>query len=168
MKKSLFLFAIVLISGCGGSLTEEQRKKLREGMEAHKIVKLSDAQITTFALEQGQRVYRDLEHVKFNTTVVDSIENVHKVRIRWVVPGGKNAQVLEQQLIEAYISELVNGSLQENIQKIYNDETPPDYDSLLYSKPVVTRMADGVENLEGVWNVYLSRKEVILSSTRKK
>jgi hypothetical protein len=29
-------------------------------------------------------------------------------------------------------------------------------------------MPDGVENLEGVWNVYLSRKEVILTSTRGK
>lgn len=160
--------AIVLISGCGGSLTEEQRKKLREGMEAHKIVKLSDAEITAFGLEQGRKVYQDLAQLKFNPAKVDSLESVHKARISWVVPGGKNSKLLEQQLIEAYISEMVNGSLQENIQKIYNTETPPDYDSLLYSKPVVTKMADGVENLEGVWNVYLSRKEVILTATRKK
>lgn len=168
MKKSLFLLAIILISGCGGSLTEEQRKKLREGMEAHKIVKLSDAEITAFALEQGRKTFQDLEAVKFNPAKVDSLERVRKVRISWIVPGGKNTQLLEQQLIEAYISEMVNGALQENIQKIYNSETPPDYDSLLYSKPVVTRMEDGVENLEGVWNVYLSRKQVILTSTRKK
>src|SRR5690242_5708959 len=99
MKKCLFLITILLIAGCGGSLTEEQRKKLREGMEAHKIVKLTDAEITAFALEQGRKVYEDLERVKFNPDKVDSIENVHKVRITWIVPGAKNAQALEQQLI---------------------------------------------------------------------
>lgn len=160
------LMTIVLV-GCGG-LSDEQRKRIREEMANSKIVKLSDAEITAFALARGREVYQALERVKFDSAKADSIAALHRAKIRFVVPGAKNAKVLEQQLIDAYISELVNGSLQENIQKVYNDETPADYDTLLYSKPVVRLMPDGVENLEGVWNIYLSRKQVILSSTSAK
>jgi hypothetical protein len=165
--KKIIIMGVAVLMACGGSLSEEQRKKLREGMEQQKIVKLSDAEITALALDKGRNIFDALENIKFNKSKVDSIADANKVKIRWIAPGAKNAKVLEQQLIEAYISELVNGTLQENIQKIYNTETPPDYDSLLYSKPVVTPMPDGVENLEGVWNIYLSRKEVILSSAKR-
>jgi hypothetical protein len=166
MKKLVFL-SVLILTACGGSLTEEQRKKLREGMEQQKIQKLSDAQITAFALEQGRVIFQDLAAAKFAKEKVDSIAAAHHATIRWTVPGGKHARALEQQLIDAYVYGLVSGSLEENIQKVYNRETPADYDSLLYSKPIVTPMPDGVENLEGVWNIYMSRREVILSSTRK-
>jgi hypothetical protein len=165
--KKLIILSVTILMACGGSLSEEQRKKLREGMEEQKIVKLSDAEITALSLDRGRTVFQELEQVKFEKSKIDSIAKANNVKISWIVPGTKNAKVLEQQLIEAYITALVNGSLEENIQKIYNTETPPDYDSLLYSKPVVAPMPDGVENLEGVWNIYLSRKEVILSSGKK-
>lgn len=155
---------MLILTACGGSLSEEQRKKMREGMEQQKIVKLSDSEITVAAMEKGQQVYAALEKLHFDPAKVDSIAAQNHVTIRWVVPGASTAKLVEQQLIEAYIMGMATGSLQENIQKLHKANDPEAYDSLVYSKPVVTPRPDGVENLEGVWNIYLSKKEVILSA----
>jgi len=155
------LVIAMLLGGCGGKLSDEQRKKMNEGMEQQKIVRLSDSDITTAAMDRGREVFQQLEQVQFDSSKVDSIAAVHHVKIKWLVPGKVAGASLEQQLIDAYITGLATGSLQENIQKIHR---PGDqaYDSLVYSKPVVSPMPDGVENLEGIWNIYLSRKQVVL------
>lgn len=160
MKNLLWL--TLFLMACGGSLSDEQRKKLHEGMEQQKIVQVTDSEVMTAALGQGQTVFQALEKVKFNPSKVDSVAQQYKAKIRWIKPGSANAGVIEQQLIEAYISAIATGSLQENIQKIRKEEGS-DYDSVVYSKPIVTPMPDGVENLEGVWNIYLSKKQVILT-----
>jgi hypothetical protein len=163
MKKIVFA-GMIILTACGGSLSDEQRKKMREGMERQKIVKLSDSEIMLTAMDKGQKVYAILEKFHFDSTKVDSIAEQNHVKIRWVVPGAATAQAVEQQLIEAYVVGLATGSLQDNIQKLHAPNNPDTYDTLIYSKPVVSSMPDGVENLEGVWNIYLSKKDVVLSA----
>lgn len=167
MKKVL-LVSIVFLSACGGSLSDEQRKKLHEGMEQQKIVQLSDSEITTAALDQGAVIMKTVEKFQSDENKIDSVASRFHVRIRWIVPGTFPARDIEQQLIEAYVMGMATGSLQENIQKIHTGSRPEDYDSLVYSKPIVSKMPDGVEKLEGVWNIYLSKKEVVLTASGKK
>lgn len=132
-------------------------------MEQQKIIQLSDSEIITAALTLGQTVFNAMEKVKFNPAKIDSIALQYNVKTSWIKPGATNAREIEQQLIDAYITGIATSSMQENIQKLRTG-TGDEYDSLIYSKPVVTPMPDGVENLEGVWNIYLSKKQIVLSA----
>jgi hypothetical protein len=163
MKPSIVTLLLCL-TACGGTMTEEQRRKLHEGMEQQKIVQMTDAEIMTTAHERGREVFAALEKVHFNPAKADSIGERYKARIHWTVPGTAGNQEIEQQLIEAYISGMVTGSLQDNVQRLYTDVQQGGYDSILYSKPAVSPMPDGVEKLDGVWNIYLSKKQVILTA----
>lgn len=151
---------------CGGSLSDEQRKKLHEGVDKQKIVKLSDSEITSASLDRGRGVYAVLEQLKFDPSKVDSVAREYGVKIRWITPGSANAMEVETQLIEAYVIGAETGSTQDNIQAIHS-EGKPEYDSLLYSRPVLTPMADGAVNVVGVWNIYIAKKAIILSAPKK-
>lgn len=153
--------------GCGGSLSEEQRKKLHDGMDNQKILKLSDSEIVTASLDHGRLIFSALEKLEFKPLKVDSVARQYKVRVRWIVPGSPDALEVENQLIEAYVTGAETGSTQDNIQKIRNTPQSEEYDTLLYSRPIVTPMADGAVNVEGVWNIYFAKKDVILSVGKK-
>lgn len=160
MKKLVFISLMVLM-GCGGSLSEEQRKKLHDGMEDQKIVKLSDSEIVTTSLERGRFIFSLLQEIKFDRGKVDSVARQHHVKLRWIVPGSTDALEVENQLIEAYVIGAETGSTQDNIQKLRTIPQSEEYDSLLYSRPILTPMADGAVNVEGVWNIYFAKKDII-------
>lgn len=160
--------AVMLLSSCGGSLSDEQRKKFREKMDSEQIVRVTDIEIMAAALDQGRVIHKILEDVQFQPAKIDSIENARKVNIRLLIPGKSNALALEQELIDAYINALTTGDMQENIQKVWIDDSKQDYDSILYTKPKLVKRDDGVEELEGIWNIYLSRKDVVLNFGKKK
>jgi hypothetical protein len=150
---------LIFFFACTGSLTEEQRKAVKEDMENHQIKKVSDAQITEAAFAKGREIISTLEEVKYDSTRTDSIIDASDGKIHWLEPGSGNAVEIEQQLIEAYIAS-ASGGLQDNVQKIRGaDGTQTD--SILYTKPVVTKRSDGSDVLTGVWNIWLSRKELI-------
>jgi hypothetical protein len=153
------LILLLLIIGCTGSLTEEQRKAVKEDMENHEIKKVSDAEITEAAFAKGRELITTLEKQKNDSSRIDSIIAANNGKIRWLIPGSSNALEVEQQLIDAYIAS-ASGEAQDNVQKIRaSDGTPSD--SILYSKPVVVKQKDGTDLLTGVWNIWLSRKELI-------
>lgn len=164
MRRVLFLLAIIM-SSCGGSLSDEQRKQLREGMEHQKIVKVSDAEILSEALKKGKAVLSSV-HAEMDRHRLDSLEAAENVTIRFLIPGKSNARVIEQELIDAYITGIAAGTSGENLQKVWNSEQKNDYDSLLFSHPEVRVNADGVEELEGIWNIYIARKDIILEIGR--
>jgi hypothetical protein len=166
MKKLILLTSLVL-SACGGSLSDDQRKKLHEGMEQQKIVQLSDSEITSVALDHGKLIVGIVGKFQANEKKMDSVASQYHAKIRWSVPGASPGRDIEQQLIDAYVMGMATGSLQDNIQKLHTGTRPEDYDSLLYSKPVVTVMPDGVEKLEGIWNIYLSKKQIVLLAAKK-
>lgn len=159
MRLSIIIPLFLIIS-CTGSLTEEQRKAVKEDMESHEIKKVSDAEITEAAFAKGRELIATLEKYKNDSTRVDSVVAANNGKIRWLIPGSsKNALAVEQQLIDAYIAS-ASGEAQDNVQKIRrNDGTQSD--SILYSKPVVVKQKDGTDVLTGVWNIWLSRKELI-------
>ena len=103
--------------------------------------------------------------LKFDSSKVDSIAKKYEAKIRWLTPGTNSALEVENQLIEAYVVGAETGSIQDNVQELHGPNTT-DYDSLLYSRPVVTPMPDGAVNVEGVWNIYMAKKTIILSAAR--
>lgn len=151
---------------CGGSLSEEQRKRLHEGMDNQKILKVSDSEIVAASLDQGRTIFAGMEKFGFRDSKVDSIALHHHVKIKWLAAGTSNSLEVESQMIEAYVLGAETGSAQDNIQQLRRSQSNG-YDSLLYTRPVITSMEDGVVKVEGVWNIYLSKKDVILGLGKK-
>lgn len=133
-------------------------------MELHKIKKVSEAEITDAAFTKGRELMSSIEELHGDSVKINSLIKSEEGRIRWVAPGNKNALALEQQLIDAYLSS-PHGSVQDNVQLIRN--ATGNSDSVLYSKPVVKKLSNGTEQLEGVWNIWLSKKQLILGMKKK-
>lgn len=144
-------------------MSDEQRKKLREGLDEQKIVRLSDSEIVTSSLERGRSVFKAIESRGFHPDAIDSIEHRYRVKIRFTTPGADNALAVEKQLIEAYIVGAETGSVADNIQKIGVTGHHEQYDSLMYTKPQVTPMADGAVKVEGIWSIYVAKKDMVRS-----
>jgi superfamily II RNA helicase len=166
MKKMAWM-GLILLMACGGSLSEEQRKRLHDGMDNQKILKVTDSEIVTASLDRGRAVFSDMEKENFSPAQIDSVMRKYQVRVKWLVPGSSESLEVENQMIEAYVIGAETGSTQDNIQKLHREAQSDDYDSLLYSRPVVTTQADGVINVEGVWNIYLAKKDIILLLGKK-
>src|SRR6188768_1701918 len=110
MKPFLFAGFFVLIA-CGGSLSDEQRKKIKEDMKQHKIVRVTDLEITEAAFSKGRAILEKIKSRNFTDARIDSLEDASDVKIKWIEPGLKNAAEIEQQLIEAYLESFINGGL---------------------------------------------------------
>lgn len=164
MKISAIILFFIL-AGCGGSLSDEQRKQVREQMELHKIMRVTEVEITEAAFAKGRETIKIIERFKDDSIRLDSVLKINEGRIRYIQPGKSNALALEQQLIDAYLAD-ESGALQDNVQKLRNAEG--DFDSLLYTKPVITKLSDGSEQLDGVWNIWLPKKQLILDIGKKK
>jgi hypothetical protein len=163
--KKIALISLVTLMSCGGSLSDEQRKRLHDGMEQQKIVKMGDSEIVSAAMEQGRAFYKAIEKVSSDAAKVDSIARIYGVKAVQLDINKANAKEMEKELLDAYISAAATGEMPDNIQKNHKpNET--EYDSLIYSKPIVV-MKDGVENVTGVWNIYLAKKQVILKASKK-
>lgn len=141
---------LLLVMGCGGGLTDEQRKKIKNEMETNQIKKVSEAEITEAAYEKG----REIINLLSKNNLPDSIAEANDVKIKWIEPGKGNQNEIEDQLIEAYLNNLT-GEHTDNVQRLGAD-------SLLYTMPVVEKQADNVEVVQGMWSVYLSRKQIVL------
>jgi hypothetical protein len=165
--RRLLIFPVIVLSACGGSLSDEQRKQIKEGMEHQKIVKVSDADILAEALKKGQYVLSAV-HPEMDQQRIDSLEHAEKVNIRFAVPGTSNARTIEQELIEAYVTGIADGTSGENLQKIWTNDRKNDYDTVLFSKPQLRMKSDGVEELVGIWNIYIARKDIILDIGRNR
>ncbi len=157
MNKQLLIFLALSLFACGGSLTDEQRKKMREGSEQQAIVKITDAQITEAAFSKGRAVMTGLT----SHAVTDSIAEAARVKIHWLEPGAKHALEIEQQLIDAYINSVIVGTtMHDNVQKI-------GVDSLLYTQAVVLIRPDSSVEVKGTWNIWMSKRQLILSMAKK-
>ncbi len=161
---SILLLALVLGS-CGGKLSDEQRERIKEGMEHQKIIKVSEAEIMAEAVEKAQAVMAKLKTA--DSTEIVNIARSEKVSVRFLTPGNANARAIERELIEAYITGITEGA-EENIQKVWVDDQRTDYDSLLFSRPQTRVNEEGVEELQGIWNIYIARKDLVLQIGKDK
>lgn len=138
---------------------------MHEKMESSKIVRVTEIEITEAAFAKGRKIVKTIDSLGADAASVDSFLKGSSERVRFLTPDASNAHILEQQLVEAYLA-AETGSLQDNVQKL---RTPQgDFDSLLYTKPVTTKLPDGSEVLEGVWNIWLPKKDLVLEIGKTK
>jgi hypothetical protein len=148
---------LVVLMACGGRLTDEQRKKLKEGMKLQEIKKISEAQMTEAAFVFGRSLADVVE--KMNITrhhSIDSLQRLYKVTIFPLRPGDSSLLVIERQIIEAYSAGAGQVQLHDNVQHIGTD-------SVLYTKPVMHELPDGSLQFAYALGIRIPKKQVVLS-----
>lgn len=156
MSRSWFLL-VLLLAGCGGSLTDEQRKKIKEEMERGTIQKVSEVEIQEGALAIGRSITSKLNANSIHRhSYVDSLERVYKVDILLLQPGDSMLLGIEQQIIEAYTAGSDSIELADNVQRTSKD-------TLLYTKPILKKNSNGSMEFDYAVGVRMPKKQVILS-----
>jgi hypothetical protein len=155
MKYSVLLFVAVLVS-CTGSLSDSQKKRIKESMEQGQIKKVSEAQVTEVAFAFGRKVagiVNKSDKNLTNTTLLDSLSKAYQVEIVSLQPDNQTMRSVERKLLEAYMS---GGTSNDNIQKMGTD-------SLLYTMPIVKEKPDGSTEFLKALGIRMTRKQVVLS-----
>lgn len=147
------LFLLLILMACGGSLTDEQRKEMREGQAKQEVKRVTEAEILERAFSTGRKIITGIEK---DSTALKKLATQYKSNIQFVKPGQSTALEIEQQLIEAYLMSIIDGGTADNVQKIPGD-------SMLYTFPVADTLADGAVSIRGMWSVHMAIKDLILS-----
>ncbi len=157
MRVLCLILAVVLI-GCGGSLSEDQRKQLRENMEAGEIRKVTDAELTEASFNYGRAIASVVEaqdRSLSNRILLDSLETTYHVVILPLTEGDSLLREIENQIIEAYTG-AGNSELADNIQKLGSD-------SVLYTKPLMRELPDGTLEFARALGIRMPVKYIIRS-----
>jgi hypothetical protein len=156
MKYSIVI-SLLILTACGGSLSSEQRKKIRANMEAGSIKKISEAELTEAALAYAHTVTKAVEgHVQPDQKFLDSLNKTYDVEILFMTPGDSKLRNIEKQVIEAYASTSGTDITGDNLQKMGND-------SLLYTKPIFEKNQKGSSEFRKALALRIHKKAVILS-----
>ena len=150
------IVCLLILAGCGGSLTDEQRKQMRENMEASEIRKVTDAELTDAAFAFGRQISGLIQTTGNDVTLIDSLEQEFGVKILFLEPADSMLAQVEQQLIEAYTSGSGVVELTDNVQNLHND-------TLLYTKPVLRELPDGTTEFTRALGIRMPVKSVVLS-----
>lgn len=137
----IVLLMLLILVGCGGSLSEKQRKAFKEEMKDREIKKLSEEEIYKQALDDGQSLMTQLE----NGLTVEQAMKKCGCGISFIENENQDLTIIEKELFEAY---QYNPKGTDNIQK--------EDDWLIYSKPVV----EG-DSLIGVWFIKFPKKGIV-------
>lgn len=154
--KYIFLVFVAALAACTGTLTENQKKRIKESMEEGKIQKVTESQVTETAFALGRQVASAVmkqDKLMTDAAVIDSIAKANNVEIISLQSDNKQMRNVERQLLEAYQS---GGTSADNIQKMGPD-------SLLYTKPVMREHPDGSTEFLKAIGIRLTRKQVVLS-----
>jgi hypothetical protein len=149
----------LLLIACGGKLSDDQRKRLHEGMSTQDIKRVSDADLQMAALTLSQSIMRDVEKTdRFlkNSRKIDSIENARDVQIYSMIPDDSTLREIEKKLVEAYVTGADVGQVSDNLQKVGED-------SLLFTRPVFKDRPDGSQEFSHAIGIKMSKKTVVLS-----
>jgi hypothetical protein len=155
MKYSVLLIVVALVS-CTGSLSDEQRKRIKESMEQGELKKLSEAQVTEAAFAYGREIASVLnkkDKTLTNAALLDSLSQAFQIEIVSIQLESQNLRGVERQLLEAYMG---GGESNDNIQKMGPD-------SLLYTKPILREHPDGSTEFMKAIGIRMTRKQVVLS-----
>ena len=148
-SRSLLLLGCLIFfwaAACRGSLSEEDKKAIREEMESREIKRISEGQIVEAAFAKGRKLGRLLQQ---SNAQIDSLEAFHAVEIRRLYQGsGMNAK--EASLWEAYQFNISEGlPLDDNVQMLGDS-------SLLYTLPILEE-----DSLTGIWSVTFDKGAII-------
>ena len=155
----VIIFSLLFLCACGGSLSSEQRKKMRENMEAQSIRKISDADVTEAALVYGRSLAKVIElrdKSLSNRKFLDSLEKSSGVQILSMHPTDSFLRGVEKKIIEAYTSGSDLSAIGDNLQKMGAD-------SLLYTKPMMIERPDGSLEFTKALAIRIPKRQVILT-----
>lgn len=145
----------VLVSACTGTLTDEQRKKMKENMALGEIKKVTPAQITEATYTWGRKLAAIIEkqdRLLTNPLFLDSLAKAEGVEILSLHANSEGLRTIERQVLEAYTSSAGG----ENVQKMGAD-------SLLYTKPVFHEHPDGSTAFLKAIGIRFTRKQIVLA-----
>jgi len=150
------LLLLILIFSCTGTLTDEQRKKMKENMELNEIKKATDAEIIEAAFRLGRQtasIIQKRDKTLTDQPFLDSLSQALQVEILSIQSGNQNLRSVEKQLLEAYKSEVQSS---DNIQKMGPD-------SLLYTKPLLREHPDGSTEFTKALGIRMTKKQIVLT-----
>jgi hypothetical protein len=153
--KNSFFIALVLLCSCGGKISDEQRKAIRQSMEEGQIKKISDAELTEAAYQYGRLIANDIGNKMSSPAEIQLLETKYGVKINTLQSGDSALMEIEKMIIDAYASG-ASPDLSDNIQKLGTD-------SLLYTKPIMHELPDGSVQFEKAIGIHLPKKQVVLS-----
>ena len=157
--KNFILISLVFLTACGGTLTDEQRKKALESIEQGQLKRVTDSEMTEASFALGRTIAQVIEKRDLyltNQTFLDSLGKIYNVEIISMQPGDSASLAVEQQIIDAYIAGTGKVELNDNIQKLGND-------SILYTKPILRELVDGSVEFSKALGIRMPKKEIVLS-----
>jgi hypothetical protein len=157
MKLWTFI-VLILLASCGGSLSDEQRRKLRERMKTDEIKHITEGELMAAAFDYGRAIDSVLEKrdpSMVNKKLIDSLELVYNVEISAIQPGDSMLLGLESKLIEAYMAG-AGQPIADDVQKLGKD-------SILYTKPITHERPDGSVEFMRALSIHMPVKSVVLS-----
>jgi hypothetical protein len=153
------IFSFLVLCSCGGSLSSEQRRKMRESMEMKSLKKISEGELTEAALEYGRSLAQMIETKDKSIgehKFLDSLAKSFGVQILFIHPTDSFLRGVEKKIIEAYTSGSDLSHIGDDLQKMGSD-------SLLYTKPLLTERADGSLEFTRALAIRIPKRQVILS-----
>jgi hypothetical protein len=154
-----WIVLVILCSACGGKLSEEERKKLHEGMATQDIRRVSEADMEIAATTLAQSIMADVERVDKSLTQktrIDSLAKARQVDIYPLMPDDAALREIEKKLIDAYIAGTEAGHAADNLQKVGQD-------SLLFTRPIFKEQSDGSQHFSHAIGIKMAKKTVVLS-----
>lgn len=156
MKKIAGIF-LLLVLGCGGKLTQDERQRLHDGMSTQDIKRVTDADLEQAALNYAATVMSDVDKIgQTRKTSIDSLSAARGIRVYSLMPDKATLKEIEQKLIEAYIAGTDAGTAGDNLQRIGDD-------SLLFTRPVLVAQPDGSQRFSHAIAIRMSKRTVVLS-----
>jgi hypothetical protein len=153
MKYTLPLL-LLFISSCTGSLSDDQRRKIKEDMARNEIKKVTEADVTEAAMLYGKQIAAIIEtkdKTLNNQLFLDSLSRAYQVEIVSLQQDNLKLRAVERKILEAYSS----GEGSDNIQKM-------GLDTLLYSKPILIEHTDGSKSNK-VLGIRMTKKQIVLT-----
>jgi len=153
------LAILIFLASCGGPLSDEQRKKMRERMKDDEIKHVTEGELMAAAFDYGRAIGGIIEKkdpTMVNKYLVDSLESAFNVKIAAIQPGDSMLLAIESQLIEAYTSSAGQIQVADDVQKMGTD-------SILYTKPIMHERPDGSVEFMRALSIHIAIKSVVLS-----
>jgi hypothetical protein len=147
------LVVLILLSGCTTTLSDEQRKKIKDEMADREIRRIPEAELLEGAQELGRELSSQLSAPDTSRSLELPALAEWNVRLHWVTPGSANLAEIEHQLIEAYIAGGAASQEMDNVQLVT--------DTIIYSRPLMIEQPDGSSLFAGVWNLFIPVRSVI-------
>ncbi len=164
IKNSILWVLWLLLVGCvSPSEQQANKEKLLEGLKDHQVIRVTQEQIMTAALTEGQQILAKIDSVSNDSDswktvsgrqLLDSLSSVlGHGNIKMVTASSAPADLgpEESAIWDAYLySAEQNETITENVQRTGDGQF------ILYTSPI-TQDAD----LKGMWSVLVSKKTLI-------